>query len=99
MRENNRLEAITAKLRSEQIMTGKELLVEAVELFLDHVDYCLDNNHTMHINAWYFKLNKALDVINREKSGLPPAPTNIGRPPGSLDRQKRRPRHDCKDNR
>lgn len=77
-------------------MTASELLVKTVENFLEHVDYCFDQMEKkgvceFRMDEWYIKLNASVDEVYREDQGLPPKPIT-GRPRGSKDRWKRRPR-------
>lgn len=70
-------------------MTAHEVLECLVQSFIDHIDSCKDGNRPVRIDFWYERLNKGLDSINRERSGIPPQ-VGIGRPIGSKDKCKRK---------
>ena len=77
-------------------LIANEPLVAVVEGFLDHVDYCFNQFEEKGVceyrmDEWAVKLNKALGAVYREQQGLPPLPIT-GRPKGSKDKAKRKPR-------
>lgn len=57
-----------------------EKLFEILEEFLDACDCHIDGGRCVDITVWYKRINRALDDVYREESGIPPAP-RVGRPP------------------